>query len=247
MRRRCVDRLDAIGEGVPPLKHLKQTETFCDLTQIHAACMDLPRSRCRGIQAGPNLRRLEDDSRDLRRSDMQTSSPAVRERTGYALFDDRQVLVDANAEIFGGNAPACADFPKMDLVAAVGKILPLFRTLRRSWPSSRRTSSLGTRRCGGGKATCCRSRRRPSTETGSCCTSHPQAGRRHCAGQHRHNRNEARPDRASEERGDLPLHHRQPPAAVLGGRRGKQADPLREPGRIEPAWPRMAVATSRST
>ena len=131
MRRRCVDRLDAIGEGVPSLKHLKQTETFCDLTQIHAACMDLPRSRCRGIQAGPNLRRLEDDSRDLRRSDMQTSSPAVRERTGYALFDDRQVLVDANAEIFGGNAPACADFPKMDLVAAVGKILALFRTLRR--------------------------------------------------------------------------------------------------------------------
>ncbi len=57
---------------------------------------------------------------------MQTSSPAVRERTGYALFDDRQVLVDANAEIFGGNAPACADFPKMDLVAAVGKILPYF-------------------------------------------------------------------------------------------------------------------------
>ena len=57
---------------------------------------------------------------------MQTDNPALRERTGYALFDDRQVLVDANAEIFGGSAPARADFPKMDLVAVITKVLPYF-------------------------------------------------------------------------------------------------------------------------
>ena len=57
---------------------------------------------------------------------MQTGNPAVRERTGYALFDDRLVLVDANAEIFGGSAPARADFPKMDLVAVIARILPYF-------------------------------------------------------------------------------------------------------------------------
>ena len=38
-----------------------------------------------------------------------------------------------------------------------------------------------------------------------------------------------------EERGNPPLHHRQPSAAGLGRRRGKQADPLRKPGCIEHA------------
>ena len=88
---------------------------------------------------------------------MQASSPAVRERTGYALFDNRQVLVDANAEIFGGDAPARADFPKMDLVAAVGKILPYLRTLRRlgrranRQVRSARSTAVETRQCAAGR------------------------------------------------------------------------------------------------
>src|SRR5215217_4468451 len=107
------------------LKHLKQTASPSDLTRIHTALMHVPRSRCRNGKCRSNfLDAWIQDGRDLRRSDMQTDNPAVRERTGYALFDDSQVLVDANAEIFGGNAPARADFPKMDLVAVIAKILP---------------------------------------------------------------------------------------------------------------------------
>ena len=104
---------------------------------------------------------------------MQTDNPAVRERTGYALFDDRQVLVDANAEIFGGNAPARADFPKMDLVAVVAKILPYFERFDglAVEPTDKfaraRRAALATRQC------VCRSRRRPSTATGSCSPATP--------------------------------------------------------------------------
>jgi PAS domain S-box-containing protein len=58
---------------------------------------------------------------------MQTGNPAAHVRTGYALFDDRHVLVDANAEILGGGARACDDFPKMDLFAVIAKLLPHFR------------------------------------------------------------------------------------------------------------------------
>ena len=57
---------------------------------------------------------------------MQTGDPAVRDRTAYALFDDRHMLVDAGANIFGEDAIAHGDLPKTDLIAAVSKILGRF-------------------------------------------------------------------------------------------------------------------------
>ena len=57
---------------------------------------------------------------------MQTGDPAVRDRTAYALFDDRHMLVDAGANIFGEDAIAHSDLPKTDLIAAVSKILGRF-------------------------------------------------------------------------------------------------------------------------
>lgn len=57
---------------------------------------------------------------------MQTGDPAVRDRTGYALFDTHHILVDASANIFGEDAFAPGELPKMDLVAVVSKILVRF-------------------------------------------------------------------------------------------------------------------------
>ena len=104
---------------------------------------------------------------------MQTGNPAVRERTGYALFDDRQVLVDANAEIFGGMRPPAATSRKWTSSPSSPKSSRISNAST-AWPSSRRTSSRGTRRAAGGKATCCRSRRRPSTGDWKLLTSHPR-------------------------------------------------------------------------
>jgi PAS domain S-box-containing protein len=57
---------------------------------------------------------------------MQVDDPAAHSRTGYALFDDRDVLEDANDEIFGGNAPSRDEALQMGLIAAIGKILLQF-------------------------------------------------------------------------------------------------------------------------
>ena len=60
---------------------------------------------------------------------MLTGDPAVQDRTGYALFDARDMLVDASADFLGENALQPGGLPKIDLVAAVAKILPRFERL----------------------------------------------------------------------------------------------------------------------
>jgi len=57
---------------------------------------------------------------------MQTDR-AVHGRTGYGLFDGDLVLVDANAEFFGGSAATGFDLPKMDLVSVIARVLPHFQ------------------------------------------------------------------------------------------------------------------------
>lgn len=56
---------------------------------------------------------------------MQAQDPALNRRTGFALFDAEGKLVDANAEIFGGHAPA-GDAFGMDIQAFAARVLPYF-------------------------------------------------------------------------------------------------------------------------
>ncbi len=65
--------------------------------------------------------------------------------------------------------------------------------------------------------------------------------RRRSAGQRRRHRDQARAARPPGKRRGVPLHHREPPAARLGGGRGDQGDPLREPRRLQPARPQVAA------
>jgi PAS domain S-box-containing protein len=58
---------------------------------------------------------------------MQAHGSAVNRRTGYALFDGRDMLVDANAEILAGHAAADYKLGKADIAAFVGRILPYFQ------------------------------------------------------------------------------------------------------------------------
>jgi PAS domain S-box-containing protein len=57
---------------------------------------------------------------------MRAGDPAVNVRTGYALFDSDDMLVDANAEIFGGIAQPRGEQPPMDVLAAVARVLRQF-------------------------------------------------------------------------------------------------------------------------
>ena len=60
---------------------------------------------------------------------MQTGDPAVRDRTGYALFDGNHMLVDASAEVLGHGPRAGGTAPNIGLVAAVAKMLVHFERL----------------------------------------------------------------------------------------------------------------------
>lgn len=57
---------------------------------------------------------------------MRAGDPAVNVRTGYALFDSDDMLVDANTEIFGGIVQPRGEQPPMDVLAAVARVLRQF-------------------------------------------------------------------------------------------------------------------------
>ena len=138
---------------------------------------------------------------------------AIAMHTGYALFDRNDALIDANAEILCGGLMPGDLAPRTAWSSWSARVLEQLRSF-----DGKRSSGAAFRRSGGsagpGRGRAGRSRdARRRWKTVDRASAHR---RRRGAGQRRHHRDQARPDRTSRKRRDLPLHHRQPPAARSG-------------------------------